>query len=179
MSVTKRPISSFQELETAADDSDEIHFKLNGHQWLLVDDGNPLTPESKTLINCDLPEEQQNFANTAEFLRCEIAGRPLKACWEEMSEVAVWSVQFESLEEFVQAIEDGCDIQFSLGGQEYCLEQNSDRKVYRQLTYRVVKDGRARTRVEKFADLDQLLGFEIAGKSLGKQWSAMRNVDYG
>ena len=46
MSVSKRPISSFQELETAADDSDEIHFKLNGQQWLLVDDGNPLTPES-------------------------------------------------------------------------------------------------------------------------------------
>ena len=34
-------------------------------------------------------------------------------------------------------------------------------------------------KVEKFADLKQLLAFEIAGHSLGKQWSAMKNVDYG
>lgn len=177
MSVSKRPISSFQELETAADDSDEIHFKLNGQQWLLVDDGNPLTPESKTLINCDLPEEQQFFANTEEFLNCQIAGQSLADCWPQMSEVAVWSVQFDSLEEFVQAIKDGCDIQFSLAGRQYSLGQSSERKVYRQLTWRVEKGGQMK--VEKFADLKQLLAFEIAGQSLGKQWSAMKNVDYG
>ena len=116
MSVSKRPISGFQELETAADDSDEIHFKLNGQQWLVVDDGNPLTPASKTLINCDLPEDQQFFANTEEFLTCQIGGQSLADCWPQMSEVAVWSVQFDSLEEFVQAIKDGCDIKFSLAG---------------------------------------------------------------
>ncbi|TXG09512.1 hypothetical protein [Lactobacillus delbrueckii] len=177
MSVSKRPISSFQELETAADDSDEIHFKLNGQQWLLVDDGNSLTPASKTLINCDLPEEQQFFANTEEFLTCQIGGQSLADCWPQMSEVAVWSVQFDSLEEFVQAIKDGCDIKFSLAGRQYSLGQSSEREVYRQLTWCLEKGGQMK--VEKFADLKQLLAFEIDGQSLGKQWSAMKNVDYG
>lgn len=177
MSVSKRPISSFQELEIAADDSDEIHFKLNGQQWLLVDDGNSLTPASKTLINCDLPEEQQFFANTEEFLTCQIGGQSLADCWPQMSEVAVWSVQFDSLEEFVQAIKDGCDIKFSLAGRQYSLGQSSERKVYRQLAWRFEKGGQMK--VEKFADLKQLLAFEIAGQSLSKQWSAMKNVDYG
>lgn len=151
MSVSKRPISDFQELETAADDSDEIH--------------------------CDLPEEQQFFANTEEFLTCQIGGQSLADCWPQMSEVAVWSVQFDSLEEFVQAIKDGCDIKFSLAGRQYSLGQSSERKVYRQLAWRLEKGGQMK--VEKFADLKQLLAFEIAGQSLGKQWSAMKNVDYG
>ncbi len=117
------------------------------------------------------------FANTEEFLTCQIGGQSLADCWPQMSEVAVWSVQFDSLEEFVQAIKDGCDIKFSLAGRQYSLVQSSERKVYRQLTWRLEKSGQMK--VEKFADLKQLLAFEIAGQSLGKQWSAMKNVDYG
>lgn len=179
MSVTKHPISSFQELESAADDSDEIHFKLGGHQWLLVDDGNPATPESKTLIDCDNSDRSQDFANTEEFISCQIDGQDLADCWEQMSEVAAWSVQFESLEEFVQAIEDGCEIQFSLGNTAFNLGDNSDQKFYRQLTYRVQEEGQERLEIKKFKDLDQLLSYEIAGKPLSKLWQKMQNVDYG
>lgn len=96
-----------------------------------------------------------------------------------MSEVAAWNVQFESLEEFVQAIEDGCEIQFSLGNTAFNLGDNSDQRVYRQLTYRVQEEGQERLEIKKFKDLDQLLSFEIAGKPLSKLWQKMRNVDYG
>lgn len=179
MSVTQCPINSFYELAQQAGKSDELHFTLGGDPWLLVDDEDPDSDATKTLINCNDPAVTASFATIEDFLTCKINGRTLKEQWSELTDVSCWYIRFDSLEEFVQTIKDGCEIQFSLDGRQYLLAENSDQQSYRQLTYTNYSKQADPAFIAKFRSLDELLSYKIGGQPLSKLWTRMRNVDYG